>query len=65
MGLIELPRGAWQAIERFGVQQKRQTEALENLAGEVEKLRVLREYELGLVVSESASGDIQVDKLED
>jgi hypothetical protein len=64
MGLVDLPRGVWQAINRFGVHQKRQMEALENLAGEVEKLRVLREYELGLVISESESGDIRVDELE-
>jgi hypothetical protein len=64
MGPIELPNGLWTTIERHNVHQKRQTEALEHIAGEVEKLRVLWEYKLGVVISESESGDIRVDELE-
>jgi len=64
MGQIDLPNGIWTAIERHNIHQKRQTESLELIAGELEKLRVLREYELGLAVRETDSGDIRVDELE-
>jgi hypothetical protein len=62
MGLIDLPRGVWRVIDIFDVQNKRQTEALENIALELEKLRILKEREAGLRVRETESGDILVEE---
>jgi hypothetical protein len=62
MGLIDLPRGVWRVIDIFDVQNKRQTEALENIALELGKLRILKEREAGLRVRETESGDILVEE---
>jgi hypothetical protein len=63
MGLIDLPRGAWKWLEVTRVQQRRQTEAIENVALELEKLRILKERQLGMRVRETESGDIWVERV--
>jgi hypothetical protein len=63
MGLIDLPRGAWKWLEVTPVQQRRQTEAIENVALELEKLRILKERQLGMRVRETESGDIWVERV--
>jgi hypothetical protein len=62
MGPIELPSALWTTIERHNVHQKRQTVAQEHIALELEKIRLLKERELGLRVRETESGDILVEE---
>ncbi len=52
----EMPRWMWHWLEEWRVQQRRQVDALEDVAAELKRLRVLQEYHQGVRVVEDRNG---------
>ncbi len=47
---MELPRWSWHWLEEWRTSQRRQVDALENIAAELKRLRMLKEYHQGVRV---------------